>query len=62
MFQLIQTYNFFNRQWVARSKFAHMSAPIIKAKDLRKIYQVGTTKVKALDGVDVEIEKGAYIA
>jgi len=39
-----------------------MSAPIIRAKDLRKIYQVGTTEVKALDGVDVEIEKGAYIA
>ena len=39
-----------------------MSAPIIRAKDLRKIYQVGTTEVKALDGVDVEIEKGAFIA
>ena len=39
-----------------------MSAPIIRAKDLRKIYQVGTTEVKALDGVDIEIEKGAYIA
>lgn len=39
-----------------------MSAPIIRAKYLRKIYQVGTTEVKALDGVDVEIEKGAYIA
>ena len=62
VFQLTQTYNFFNRQWVARSKFAHMSAPIIRAKDLRKIYQVGTTEVKALDGVDIEIEKGAYIA
>ena len=39
-----------------------MSAPIIRAKDLRKIYQVGTTEVRALDGLDVEIEKGAYIA
>ena len=39
-----------------------MSAPIIRAKDLCKIYQVGTTEVKALDGLDVEIEKGAYIA
>ena len=39
-----------------------MSAPIIRAKDLRKLYQVGTTEVRALDGLDVEIEKGAYIA
>ena len=39
-----------------------MSAPIIRAIDLRKIYQVGTTEVRALDGLDVEIEKGAYIA
>lgn len=62
MFQLTQTYNFFYRQRVARYKFAHMSAPIIRAKDLRKLYQVGTTEVRALDGLDVEIEKGAYIA
>ena len=39
-----------------------MSAPIIRAKDLRKLYQVGTTEVRALDGLDVEIKKGAYIA
>ena len=39
-----------------------MSAPIIRAIDLRKIYQVGTTEVRALDGLDVEIEKGSYIA
>ena len=62
VFQLSQTYNFFNRQRVARSKFAHMSAPIIRAKNLCKIYQVGMTEVRALDGLDIEIEKGAYIA
>ncbi len=39
-----------------------MNAPIIRVKDLRKIYQVGTTEVKALDGLDVEIEKGSYVA
>ena len=62
VFQLNQTYNFFYRQRVTLSKFAYMSAPIIRAIDLRKIYQVGTTEVRALDGLDVEIEKGAYIA
>ncbi|MEC7653537.1 MAG: ABC transporter ATP-binding protein [Bacteroidota bacterium] len=39
-----------------------MSAPIIRAKNLCKIYQVGITEVRALDGLDIEIEKGAYIA
>jgi putative ABC transport system ATP-binding protein len=39
-----------------------MSSPIISASDLKKIYQVGETQVRALDGLDVEIEKGAYIA
>lgn len=39
-----------------------MNAPIIRVKDLRKIYQVGTAEVKALDGLDVEIEKGSYVA
>lgn len=39
-----------------------MPSPIISASDLRKIYQVGETQVRALDGLDVDIDKGAYIA
>jgi putative ABC transport system ATP-binding protein len=39
-----------------------MSSSIISATSLRKIYQVGETEVKALDGLDVDITKGAYIA
>ena len=39
-----------------------MSTAIIKAEGLRKIYQVGSTEVRALDGVDVEIEKGDFVA
>ena len=39
-----------------------MSTSIIRATNLKKIYQVGETQVNALDGLDVEIERGAYIA
>ncbi|MBM71440.1 MAG: macrolide ABC transporter ATP-binding protein [Crocinitomicaceae bacterium] len=39
-----------------------MSTSIISAKNLKKFYQVGETQVNALDGLDVDIQKGAYIA
>lgn len=39
-----------------------MSSAIIQAKGLRKIYQVGSTEVRALDGVDVDVEKGEFVA
>ena len=39
-----------------------MSSSIIQAANLRKTYEVGGTLVHALDGLDVQIEKGAYIA
>ena len=39
-----------------------MSTSIIEASELRKTYQVGEVQVHALDGLDVRIEKGAYIA
>lgn len=35
---------------------------MIEANELRKTYQVGEVQVHALDGLDVRIEKGAYIA
>jgi putative ABC transport system ATP-binding protein len=34
---------------------------MIKTKDLRKIYQMGTVEVKALDGVDLTIGKGEFV-
>lgn len=34
----------------------------IRVKDLYKIYRVGETKVRALDGVDFEIYKGEFVA
>jgi len=39
-----------------------MSTSIIEASELRKTYHVGEVQVHALDGLDVRIEKGAYIA
>ena len=62
MFQQTQTYDFLYIQRVAQAKFAHMITSIIRATNLKKIYQVGETQVNALDGLDVEIERGAYIA
>ncbi len=62
MFQQTQTYDYLYIQRVAQAKFAHMSTSIIRATNLKKTYQVGETQVNALDGLDVEIERGAYIA
>jgi len=35
---------------------------IIRTKDLTKIYQMGEEKVHALNGIDLEIAKGDYVA
>lgn len=35
---------------------------MIKTKELTKIYLMGEEQVKALNGVDIEIEKGEYVA
>ena len=39
-----------------------MTSSIIQAKNLTKHYVVGNTQVRALDGIDISIEKGSYIA
>ena len=39
-----------------------MNHPIIQAKNLTKHYTVGSTIVRALDGLDIDIDKGSYIA
>ena len=39
-----------------------MSRSIIQANNLRKTYQVGETQVQALSGLDIDIQKGSYIA
>lgn len=39
-----------------------MSEAIIRVEDLRKVYIVGDQRVAALDGVDLEIAEGSYVA
>jgi putative ABC transport system ATP-binding protein len=35
---------------------------LIELVDIRKVYQMGTTEVNALDGVSLRIERGEYVA
>jgi putative ABC transport system ATP-binding protein len=36
--------------------------PLIELRGVRKLYEVGTEQVHALDGVDLDIERGEYVA
>ncbi|MFM8622283.1 MAG: ABC transporter ATP-binding protein [Holophagaceae bacterium] len=37
-------------------------APLIQFKDVKKIYEMGDFQVRALDGIDLEIFRGEYVA
>ncbi len=36
--------------------------PLLEVRDVRKIYRVGSEEVRALDGIDLDIEAGEYVA
>ena len=38
------------------------NGPIIRTKDLTRVYMMGTEEVHALKGVDLEIQRGDYVA
>jgi putative ABC transport system ATP-binding protein len=35
---------------------------VIKTEDLAKVYEMGAEQVRALNGVDLEVRKGEYVA
>jgi putative ABC transport system ATP-binding protein len=35
---------------------------LIELRNVRKVYEVGTEQVRALDGVDLDVERGEYVA
>ena len=39
-----------------------MTVEILKIKDLRKIYGVGETQVNALNGIDLTVKRGEFVA
>lgn len=39
-----------------------MDKPIIRIRDLRRVYQMGSTEVRALDGVSFDVQENEYIA
>jgi putative ABC transport system ATP-binding protein len=41
---------------------AASSTPVIETHDLTKIYTMGDTEVRALDGVSIRIDKGEFVA
>ena len=44
------------------SEGAYRSAELLELRAVRKIYQVGSEEVRALDGVDLDVSPGEYIA
>ena len=39
-----------------------MTAPLIRLEGLRKVYGTGDLAVEALRGIDLEIQRGEYLA
>jgi putative ABC transport system ATP-binding protein len=47
---------------VADATTTTAAAPVIETYDLTKVYQMGDTEVRALDGVSIRIDKGEFVA
>ncbi len=39
-----------------------MTTPVIEIRDLVKVYKLGEVEVRALDGVDLRIDQGEFVA
>ena len=51
--------------WRKKKASQSVSIPddvLIRVRDLHKVYRVGKTKLKALDGVDLDVKRGDFIA
>lgn len=51
-----------DRSGLVGDEFRDPSVPVIRLEDLRRIYQMGDTEVRALDGLDLVIERGSFWA
>ncbi len=40
----------------------HATEPVVRVRELRKVYALGETTVRALDGIDLDIARGEFIA
>lgn len=39
-----------------------MGHPVIELENLTRVYQMGETEVRALDGVTIKVEPGEFVA
>ena len=42
--------------------WAHMPTALLTTQDLKKHYQMGSTTVRALDGVSISVQAGEFLA